>query len=284
MTMKASEKRLGQAAAALGAMAALLVTAAAAAAAAPDDTDVSAAAQDEGGSRYWRVTASTGLDFSSGDFGTDTQTDVWYIPSSFKFEWDPIFVKVTVPYVVVDGDVVIVGDQPEGVPGLTGVRDGIGDVVLSAGFVYYPSSSFLPAIELTGKVKFATADEDKGLGTGEEDYTAQVELSKTFGWFTPFAGVGYKFIGDPPDFDFDNKLFASGGFSIDLGERVDVGVAYDWAQSAVKGNPDIHEISPFASIKLGRHFAMDPYALVGLSNASPDWGVGAQFRVFWGSH
>jgi len=248
MTMNASNKRLGHAAAVLGALAALMVAAAAPA----DDTDV----QDDGDYQYWRVTASTGLDFSRGDFGTGTESN----------------------------NVVIVGDQPESVPGLTGVRDGIGDVVLSAGYTYFPTgSSALPVVSLMGKVKFATADEDEGLGTGEEDYTLQLELSKTFGWFSPFAGVGYKFIGDPPGVSFEDKLFASGGFSIDLGDRVDVGVAYDWAQSAVKGNPDIHELSPFASIKLGDHFAVDPYALVGLSKAAPDWGLGMQFRVFFGS-
>ena len=276
MTINASSKRLGHAAAVLGALAALMVAAAAPA----DDTD----AQDDGDSRYWRVTASTGVDFSRGDFGTDTESNTWYVPTSLKFELDPVFVKVTVPYVFVDGDVVIVGDQPEGVDGLTGVRDGIGDVVLSAGYTYFPTGpSALPVVSLTGKVKLATADEDEGLGTGEEDYTLQLEISKTFGWFSPFAGVGYKFIGDPKGVSFEDKLFASGGFSVDLGDRVDVGIVYDWAQSAVKGNPDIHELSPFASIKLGDHFAMDPYALVGLSQAAPDWGLGMQFRVFFGS-
>ena len=37
---------------------------------------------------------------------------------------------------------------------------------------------------------------------------------------------------------------------------------------------------PFAMIKLGDHFAIDPYAVIGFSNSSPDWGVGMQLRVF----
>ncbi len=232
-------------------------------------------------SRYFRVTGSTGLDFSTGDFGTDTDTDVWYVPSSLKLEWDPFFIKVTVPYVIVDGDVVLIDGQPEGGPGFGGTRNGIGDIVLSGGYVYFPTSQFLPIIELSGKVKFATADEDKGLGTGEENYTLQLDVSKQFGWFTPFGAVGYKFIGDPPDVNLNDKIFASGGFSARLGDRVSAGVVYDWAESAVSGRSDIQEISPFASIRFGENFSIDPYALVGLSNASPDWGVGVQFRVFW---
>ena len=244
-------------------------------------TESRAADEATGSPRYFRVTASSGLDFSTGNFGTNTDTNLWYMPSSLKLEWDPFFIKVTVPYVIVDGDVVLIGGQPEGVPGLGGTRDGIGDVVLSGGYVYFPTSRFLPVIELSGRVKFATADEDKGLGTGEEDYTLRLDVSKQFGWLTPFGTIGYKFIGDPPGVDFHDKVFASGGFSARLGDRVRVGVANDWAESAVAGRPDFREISPFASLRFGRNFSIDPYGLVGLTNTSPDWGMGVQFRVFW---
>lgn len=246
-----------------------------------DGTESREAEEADEASRYFRATLSTGLDFSSGDFGTDTDTDVLYAPSSLKLEWDPFFIKVTVPYVIVDGDVVLIDGQPEGGPGFEGTRNGIGDIVVSGGYVYFPTSGFLPVIELSGKVKLATADEDKGLGTGEENYTLQLDVSKQFGWFTPFGAIGYKFIGNPPDLKFDDKLFASGGFSARLGDRMSVGVVYDWAQSAVSGRSDIQEISPFASIRFGKNFSVDPYALVGLSNSSPDWGVGFQLRAFW---
>ena len=231
--------------------------------------------------RFFRVTASTGFDFSSGDFDTNTSTDVWYVPISIKLELDPIFFKVTVPYVVVDGDAVLIDGQPEGIPVSAGTRNGIGDVVIAAGYGYFPDGGLLPAVQLSGKVKLGTADENKGLGTGEENYTIQLDLSKNIGPITPFAAVGYTFIGDPPDVNLDNKVFASAGLSLSLGSRVSVGLAYDWAENAVSGRPDIHEISPFASIKLGDHFAIDPYALIGLSSSSPDWGAGMQLRVFW---
>lgn len=231
--------------------------------------------------RYFRLTLSSGIDFSTGDFDTGTNTDVYYAPTSLKVEWDPFFIKVMLPYVVVDGDAVLIDGQPEGGPGLSGTRDGIGDVVLSAGYLYLPSSAYLPVVEFSGKVKFGTADEDKGLGTGEEDYTLQLDVSKRFGWFTPFGGVGYKFLGDPPGLDFNDKIFASGGFSARLGDRVSVGVVYDWAQSAVEGRSDIQEISPFASFRFGKRLSIGPYGLVGLSSSSPDWGMGVQFRVFW---
>ena len=252
------EWRSQRAAAVLTALMCLCGSAAAESPHVPDVTKPPAASEANGSSRYFRVTFATGLDFSTGDFGTDTDADTWYVPTSLKLEWDPFFLKVTVPYVIVDGD-----------------------VVLSGGYVYFPTSPFLPVVELSGKVKFATADEDKGLGTGEENYSLQLDVSKQFGWFTPFGAVGYKFIGDPPGVDLNDKIFASAGFSARLSDRVSAGVVYDWAESAVAGRSDIHEISPFGSIRFGNHFSIDPYALVGLTSASPDWGVGVLFRTFW---
>lgn len=238
--------------------------------------------------KFFRITASTGFDFSTGDFDTDTDSNAWYLPTSVKVEWDMLFAKLTVPYVFVDGDVALIDGTPQGAPGFTGKRDGIGDIVLAAGGGYYPVNGSLPAVELTGKVKFGTANEDEGLGTGEVDYSIQFDIWKQFGAVTPFATAGYTFYGDPPDFDLKNRAYVSGGAVLSLGkiagasfDRFSLGAVYDWAQSSIGGRGDIHELSPFATIKLGRHFALDPYAVVGLSKTAPDWGVGMQIRAFW---
>ena len=57
------------------------------------------------------------------------------------------------------------------------------------------------------KIKFPTADSDRGLGTGEFDETIDVHLSKRlldrlYGYLT----LSYTFIGDPPDTDFRNAF------------------------------------------------------------------------------
>ena len=238
--------------------------------------------------KFFRITAATGFDFTTGDFGTDADSDAWYLPTSVKVEWDMLFAKLTVPYVFVDGDVVVIDGVPQGASAFTGKRNGIGDVVLAAGAGYYPVEGMLPAAELTGKVKFATANEDKGLGTGEVDYSIQFDTWKPFGPVTPFATVGYTFYGDPPDVNLKNRAYVSGGAVLSLGkiggpvfDRYSVGLVYDWAQSSIGGRGDIQGLSPFATIKLGRHFALDPYATIGLTSRAPDWGIGMQIRAFW---
>jgi len=234
------------------------------------------------GARPFRLTASSGIDFSRGDYGTGTRSDVLYVPSALKVELEPLVFKVTVPWVRVDGDVVLIGDQPVGVAaGGAPARSGVGDVVVSLGYVYYPDVDFLPLTELTGKVKIPTADQQQGLGTGEADYTLQLDLSKSFGPITPFGGGGYKFVGEPPNVSFRDKAFAYGGFTLRLSRAFTIGAAYDWSQSAVATRGDDHELSPFVTIKLGRHLALDPYGVVGLSQNAPDWGVGLQVRFIY---
>jgi hypothetical protein len=233
------------------------------------------------GSRPMRLTASTGIDYTSGDYGSGAKSKVLYVPTAVKLELEPLVFKLTVPWLRVDGDVVLIGDQPIPVPVSGGSRSGVGDVVLSAGYVYYPKNDFLPLTEFTTKFKFGTADETRGLGTGETDYTLQLDLSKGFGPLTPFVTGGYRFVGSPPGFDLRNKAFATAGLTVRLSRQVFLGAAYDWSQSSARGRGDAHELSPFATFKLGRHVAIDPYAVVGLSTNSPDWGGGLQLRLIY---
>jgi len=166
------------------------------------------------------------------------------------------------------------GSQPE--------QSGIGDLIMGVAYVFYPeASSSLPAVELSGKIKFGTASRDKGLGTGENDYTLQADISKAFGAFYPFAGVGYRFVGNPPGSDLRDKWLAYAGVSTRISSKLSLGVAYDWSQSTVRTRSDAHELSPFASFKLSRSFAIDPYGVIGLSDNSPDWGLGIQLRFIY---
>ena len=224
----------------------------------------------------FRLSASTGFDYSEGDYGTGDSSSTLYIPTSVKLELDPLIFRLSIPWgrstCSLFDDACQGGAQPE--------ESGVGDVVLGVAYVFYPeASSALPAVELSTKVKIGTADPAKGLGTGENDYTLQADFSKSFGSLIPFAGLGYRFVGDPPGQNLRDKWLAYAGFSASLGRRIGVGISYDWSQSASPTRPDSHELSPFASFKFGRSFAINPYAVIGLSENSPDWGLGLQFRV-----
>jgi hypothetical protein len=122
-------------------------------------------------------------------------------------------------------------------------------------------------------VKAPTADEDKGLGTGETDYAAQVDLARVLGKTTLFGTLGQKFFGDPEGLDFRDPVYASVGVSQKLTES-SIGVAYDWREKATASGDAISEATLFYVLKLSPVWKTQIYLVKGFSDASPDWGAG----------
>lgn len=210
-----------------------------------------------------------GLDYSSGDYGTDTTSEIWYVPVVGKYETGPMTYKVTVPWLRITNPEV----GPDGDPlpgGCHDVESGLGDTVASAGYAVLDGSEGGVLVDLIGKVKFPTADEDQCLGTGETDYSAQVDVARMFGPVTGFATLGWKKFGDPPDSDFDDPLFVSLGFATPVAVRTTAGASYDWRQKVVSTGSQIQELTLFVTHKLSQQWKVQLYAVKGFSDASPD--------------
>jgi hypothetical protein len=238
-------------------------------------------------------TLSSGFDWSTGDYDDPEDTDILYVPLTVGYRWerfpvtpyrlDELELRVTVPYLDVDGPGVLVDGVPVtdvAVVDRGGQRDGLGDVLIRTTYrIFPPPGSRLPLLELTARVKAPTADRSDGLGTGEVDTTLEIGLAQRFGMLSVFASAGYRFVGDPPRGHLDDTVLASVGGSLRLAERFGAGLAYDWRQSATPGSDDLHELLPYAWFDLGEHLRVGPYAVVGLSDGSPDIGAGLQLTV-----
>ena len=116
------------------------------------------------------VLITTGMDFSTGKYGGDEDTDMLFIPLTFKYGTDKWSSGLTIPYISLEspGDVVI---GPDGTPipvpgGASTSESGLGDITASFTWFAYPGTETLPIIDGTGRIKLPTADEDKGLGAG----------------------------------------------------------------------------------------------------------------------
>lgn len=214
--------------------------------------------------------AAVGLDYSSGDYGTGTTSEIWYVPVIGKYETGPMTYKVTVPWLrITNPEVGPNGDPLPG--GCHDVESGMGDTVASAGYALLDGSDGGGVlVDLIGKVKFPTADEDQCLGTGETDYSAQIDLAKAFGPVTGFATLGWKKFGDPPDTDFDDPIYTSIGFAVPVAARTSAGASYDWRQKVVSTGSQIQELTLFVTHKLNQEWKIQLYAVKGYSDASPD--------------
>jgi hypothetical protein len=226
---------------------------------------------------------SSGAEYTSGAYGDTVDTNIFYVPVSLKYENEAFQFKVTVPYLNIDSGGSVIGGVDGGViiiPGGTAFSEGgLGDITASATLNVYPDSgSELPYLELTAKVKAPTADEDKGLGTGEIDVTAQADIFKAFGNITPFATIGYKLRGDPDGIDLDNSVLGSVGLSIKSSDSLSFGAVYDYQGSATPLSDDISEFSPFVVVKPSQDVSVNIYGVFGLSDGSPDTGGGVQVK------
>ena len=133
-------------------------------------------------------------------------------------------------------------------------------------------------VDLTGTVKLPTADEDKGLGTGETDYGVALDMYRAVGGTMVFGGAGYTVLGDNEYIALDNVANANLGFSRNVGGG-SAGVMYDWRQAASDTADDRSELTGFYSMRTGGRDKVQVYATAGLSDGSPDWGAGVSYTT-----
>ena len=243
---------------------------------------LSAAASAQGSESAIRL--STGLEYSSGDYGgTETIEDL-YVPVIGGVSYGRMSFEITVPYLSVTAPAGTTITEPGGEPvsgsGTTTTESGLGDIIAGATFydVFYSIDHDI-AVDLTGKIKFGTADENKGLGTGEQDYTLRVDLFKFFEQFTLSGSAGYKFRGDPVHQDLENVFLGSIGGVFAANDKARYGLIYDYRESALPDGDAVSEVSAFLSRALSDTWRLQFYAFTGFSDSSPDWGGGILVSV-----
>ena len=137
---------------------------------------------------------STGIEYSSGTYGGTDDIEEVYVPFTLNVGFDRISFRVTAPYLrvteVVTPETTDDGSQQEPDPGTRATESGLGDVIGSITLydLYYSDSADV-VVDVTGQIKFGTADETKGLGTGENDYTLRFHAYRVL---RPFRAAGFR--------------------------------------------------------------------------------------------
>lgn len=213
-----------------------------------------------------------GAEWSEGDYGEPTDTTVFHEFIAARYTTAPWSFKVTVPFLQVDGPASVVDDEVESF-GADRSVSGIGDVSLATTYTiaWKPERVYL---DLIARVRLPTGDKDKGLGSGETDFIALASVTKDFEKFTVFADVGRRFLGSSPTQPRKDGWILSAGASVPVGETTEIGATIDWREAAFEGAPDPLELSANVRFDLSDDVRMSVYAFKGLSDGSPDHGVG----------
>lgn len=222
---------------------------------------------------------STGFSYSSGDYGGTVDIEDVYIPVTGSVDYGRFGFRLTVPYLSVTAPAGTIVTGPGGQPvpgsGASTTESGLGDIVGSVTMYDVINNRDLGiALDITGKIKFATADEDKGLGTGEHDYSVQADLYKFIDDFTLLGTVGYKVRGDPRGVDLENVFFGSVGGIYRFTQTTRGGLIFDYRESALATGDSIQELMGFVSRRMNDDWRVQVYALTGFSDSSPDFGGG----------
>lgn len=258
-----------------------------------------------------KIRLSTGINFSSGDYGTGATTEILSAPFRVAWRTGDFEFSASVSYITIEG----AGDV---IPGEIGpiitlrceelrltrplaferfCRDlletpepdtfrnsGMGDVVLGFSWALPQSLTGDWFIDVGARVKLPTASEQDGLGTGKTDVTASLDIAYPFESITPFAGVSYRFFGDPVlddglgtpfTIDLEDGLTASAGFMYLLPSQMSVTMAYDYVEKTIVGSSAGHEATLSIGAPIGDNgWRLSGYGVAGLTRSSPDFVVG----------
>ncbi len=240
--------------------------------------------------------ATTGIDYSTGKYGNAASSDILYVPVTGKYVSDDLTLKLTVPYISVTGPGgVILGmgrtgmgmASSGGAGGMGGggmmsgggssttttrtTNSGLGDITAAAGYTVYSAEQL--NIDLVGGIKFGTADSNKGLGTGRNDYSVQLDGYRSMDKVMFYATLGYKFISSPPGVKFNNVPFGTLGASRKLDDGLSIGAMLDIAKSASQFSANRRELTAYASRQVSSDTTLTLNVLKGFSDGSPDSGI-----------
>lgn len=241
---------------------------------------------------------STGVDYTSGDYGTGQDTDILLAPFTVTFEGERWRASATASYVSVEGapgvapgatSAIGAGSPLSGVTnplggGLLGSNpslapeiseQGLGDTTLEVAFIPYIGDNGA-RISVSGAARLPTGDEDKSLGAGETILSAAVGASHPIG---ERAGI-YGALGYSQALDSDEGgVFVSGGLEGRVTDAVLIGASAEWSEASVAGAPERTQATLYSSFAMNEHVQIAAYAVAGLSDAAPDTGGGLRLTL-----
>ncbi len=234
-----------------------------------------------------KFSVGIGLDYATGDHGTDTTTDSLSVP--FVVDYYPtrdLDFELVIPYLYQSNSNTIFANGMRFSMQRTSThrrpsfnldksQSGLGDITLTMGYALLPETQTRPLVRPVLYLKFPTGDEDKGLGTGE--FAAGPGLG-----FSMWMGTGYVFGEGRYIFQVSNSdigLKDYGTLEGEVGYLVGSNLfpSFDlWYASAPSDDSsDMVEAKLKAKYRISDDWHAEGYLLKGLTNSTADFGLGA---------
>ncbi|MBI1424982.1 MAG: hypothetical protein GC149_16165 [Gammaproteobacteria bacterium] len=233
------------------------------------------------------LSLTLGLEYASGDYGTSSTTDLWQVPFGVDYVKGNVSAGIYSSLLSAKSSgAIIVSSSMTHMTKLTtsstagSKASGIGDINMYATYQLPQAAGSEIAYHVTGRIKLGTADEKKGLGTGENDYALEGGLVMPFEKVYLFGSVGYQVNGDSATVNYDDVLYANAGATYPMGKGRSLGAMLEVAQAATPGFDAPAQATVFYNQELDKRKDLFFYLSVGLSNGSPDSAVGALLTIW----
>jgi hypothetical protein len=227
-----------------------------------------------------RLTLSSGVSYYSGDYGRAVDTNVTSVPFSARLNSGPWTFRGSVSYREIDGPADVADDDAGGDAGAvtrTSTVRGIGDTFLSGSYTFRDLGGVDLYLELGGRVRLPTGDDDKGLGVGTTDWTALSEFGVSTRKGGAYVEVGRRFLGDIAGSDRQDGWQSTLGAWVRPGSKTTLGGSLYWREATFDGNDDPMDLGVYVSQRVSENWRIALSAGAGLSDASADSRVGLRF-------
>jgi hypothetical protein len=131
-------------------------------------------------------------------------------------------------------------------------------------------------------VKFPTADEDRGMGSGEADYYLQVNLTKVIDKFTVFGHLDHEWYGDTSMTNYNNVFYASLGGQHQFTVQTSAGLTGSYREKSLDSSDPRRAVMAFMEHKFDKSWSTQLYVIRGLSDSVADRAGGVMIKHTFG--
>lgn len=153
-------------------------------------------------------------------------------------------------------------------------HSGIGDINIVAKYFLIEENKINPALTIKGVIKLDNGNFDKGLGSGDIDYSLFIVASKTYKNLMIHGHLGYTFVGDRKIQDLRNIYLYGIAFDYRITNTLNI-------VGEINGNrhPDRNDSENPRTALLGITYGLSERIIIdtairrGLTSSTPDWGM-----------
>jgi hypothetical protein len=200
--------------------------------------------------------------YKTGDFGSPVTSSLYYFGPTIGYISPRYDLSVSVPYLFLTNKN---SSQSQS-------ESGLGDIIIRGGTVLVPEGPGGFSLNGALALKLPTADDTKGLGTGQADYGAFLGMHQRIDdWKLSLLG-GYILVGEPSSINYNNIYLYGVGISRVLG-NTNISASLDGRRAMVPGAQDPQEATIGVFHVLNADYAIRGSAFKGLNNGGPDHGM-----------